>query len=130
MIKYIDYQKDQTDIKYFHGIPYIKRPDKNHQVIGQTTLKKTKDKEKDIIVCDDIFYKYHKVVLGYKKGYIPVNNNEYIVLKRRFPIFIIIIIMLLSITTVIALFSSIDERKSLKINNTGKDQTTEIIQQT
>ena len=55
LIKYIDYQKDQTDIKYFHGIPYIKRPDKNHQVIGQTTLKKTKDKEKDIIVCDDIF---------------------------------------------------------------------------
>lgn len=128
MIKYIDYQKDQTDIKYFHGIPYIKRPDKNRHVIGQTTLKKTKDKEKDIIVCDDIFYKYHKVVLGYKKGYIPVNNNEYIVLKRRFPILIIIIIMLLSITTVIALFSSIDERKNLKINNTGKDQTTEIIQ--
>ena len=128
MIKYIEYQKGQTDIKYFHGIPYIKRPDKNHQVIGQTTLKKTKDKEKDIIVCDDIFYKYHKFVLGYKKGYIPVNNNEYIVLKRRFPILIFIIIMLLSITTVIALFSSIDERKNLKINNTGKDQTTEIIQ--
>ena len=96
---------EQEDSRYYKNVPYIKKKeyekDENNVVVGVTRLKKYKskseEKELDLLHYEDEGYEVKEKIFGFKKGYIFVGNNNFIILKRRIPFLILLLFMLLLI---------------------------------
>lgn len=106
--KYIAVECENS--KYCKDVPYISKKEfkrnNNNIIVGKTRLKKYKSsseqKELDLLVFHNNEYEVKNKLLGYKKGYVFVSDNNYITLKRRIP-FLLILIILLATFTVFAI---------------------------
>ena len=84
--------------KYYKEVPYIKKKEfnknKDNIIIGKTKLKKYKsdsdNKELDLLYFNDNEYIIKERILGFKKGYIWVGDNKYVLLKTRTPFLILL----------------------------------------
>ncbi len=99
--KYVVIECSET--KYYKNVPYISKKEFNKSednvVVGKTRLKKyessSENKELDLLFYDNEKYEIKERILGFKKGYISVGNNNYIELKRRIPLFFFLLFLFL-----------------------------------
>ncbi len=93
---------DHKNSKYYKDIPYISKKefkDKNDNVVvGKTRLKKWKsNSNKDVALLNfgDKDYEVKEKLWGFKKGYVDVGNNMFILLKKRIPFLFLLFLFLL-----------------------------------
>lgn len=94
--------KNCEDSKFYKGVPYITKKEfkkiDDKVIIGKTRLKKYKsnsDKELDLLCFNNEKYEIRNRIFGFKKGYIWVGKNNYIVLKTCIPFFILLFLLIL-----------------------------------
>lgn len=100
MKKYIVIENEQS--KYYKDIPYItKKEFKNNSegvIVGKTKLKKYKsdsnEEELDLLCFNDEQYEVKNKIFGFKKGYVDVGNDNYVLLKKPIPFLILFLIFL------------------------------------
>ena len=94
------------DSKFYKSVPYISKKDfsniEDYNIVGTTKLKKYKSsserKELDLIYYDDNQYEVKNKILGFRKGYIYVENNNYVELKKQYPFLFLLFLLLLLLT--------------------------------
>lgn len=93
---------DHENSKYYKDVPYITKKEfkklEEKVIIGKTKLKKYKsdydDKELDILSFRDNEYEIKNKIYGFKKGYVDVGNNNYIMIKRHIPFLLLFLLFL------------------------------------
>lgn len=93
---------DHENSKYYKDVPYITKKEfkklEEKVIIGKTKLKKYKsdydDKELDILSFRDNKYEIKNKIYGFKKGYVDVGNNNYIMIKRHIPFLLLFLLFL------------------------------------
>lgn len=93
---------DHKDSKYYKDVPYITKKDfkkiENPNIIGKTRLKKYKsenDKDVSLLCFNNEEYEIKEKILGLKKGYVDVENNDYVILKKRIPFLFLFLLLCL-----------------------------------
>lgn len=88
--------------KYYKNVPYITKKQfkeiDNAIIVGKTRLKENKNEEnKDInlLSYNNKTYEVKRKILGFKKGYINVGNNEFVILKSYIPFLFLLFFFLL-----------------------------------
>ncbi|MBR1377360.1 MAG: InlB B-repeat-containing protein [Bacilli bacterium] len=120
---------DHENSKYYKGVPYITKKEfnknENNVIVGKTRLKENKsdsdNNELDLLCFNDTEYKVKDKLFGFKKGYIYVGDNNYIVLKRCIP-FILLLLLLMLLIGLFLFFNFKDTKPNPKpINNTPEN---------
>ena len=100
------YAIENKKSKYCKNVPYITKKEfkkiDNPIIIGKTRLKKydsNSDEKVDLLYFENEQYEVKEKIFGFKKGYIDVGDNNYILLKSRIPflflLFFLILLLLL-----------------------------------
>lgn len=94
--------EELEESKKYKNIPYLSKKqfeliEEDYPIIGSTTLKKIKDDSKNpTLIYEEQKYRIKKRIFGYTKGFIILENEECVKLKKRIPfIFILLFIFLL-----------------------------------
>lgn len=102
---------DHEDSRYYKDVPYITKKEFEEKedtvVVGKTRLKKYKsdsDEEVDLLCFDDEQYEVKEKVFGFRKGYVDVGDNNYILLKKRIPFLFLLFLLLLLLLFLFFLF--------------------------
>ena len=115
--------------KYYKEVPYIKKKEfnknKDNIIIGKTKLKKYKsdsdNKELDLLYFNDNEYIIKERIFGFKKGYIWVGDNKYVLLKTRTPFLILLFLLLLFLILFLCLNCKKDIPENKPINNNQEE---------
>lgn len=116
MQKYKAIERENKEYKYYKDIPYIRKRDfdeRNYKFVGETKLKET-NKEDDyeaVIKQEDNEYIIKDSCFGIEKGYIQIEENSYIILKRVYPIIIWFFLGVLLLGILLGTIISINEKK-------------------
>ena len=99
------FAQEHPKSKYYKNVPYIskkqfKKEECNYTIIGETSLKKYKskywtEKQYKVITYPKVDYLIKDKIHGFKKGYILLEDEECVVLKRHIPLFFFILLLLL-----------------------------------
>ena len=88
--------------KYYKNVPYITKKQfkeiDNAIIVGKTRLKENKNEEKkdiNLLSYNNKTYEVKRKILGFKKGYINVGNNEFVILKSYIPFLFLLFFFLL-----------------------------------
>jgi len=122
MKKYLVIEKENS--KYKKDVPYITKREfrkiENSNLVGTTVLKEyTENTDPDkygILSYKEEQYKYKEKYIGWKKGYISVENNDFIVLKTRIPFLFLLLFLLLLLIFMFLIFSPKDDNKPVEVN--------------
>ena len=121
---------DHENSKYYKDIPYITKKEfnkeKSNVVVGKTRLKEYKSSsnndELDLLCFNEKEYVVKDRLFGFKKGYVYVGDNDYILLKKRIPFLILLLLLLL-----LGLFVGLNFRKDTPEIKPEKNSNQETI---
>ena len=121
---------DHENSKYYKYIPYITKKEfkkeKSNVIVGKTRLKEYKSSsnsdELDLLCFNEKEYVVKDRLFGFKKGYVYVGDNDYILLKKRIPFLILLLLLLL-----LGLFVGLNFRKDTPEIKPEKNSNQETI---
>lgn len=98
---------DHESSKYYKDVPYITKKEfkkiDDKVIVGNTKLKEYKsnsnDEKLDILFFRDNEYVVKNKIYGFKKGYVDVGNDKYIIIKKHIP-FLLLFLLLLALLLV------------------------------
>lgn len=116
---------EQENSKYKKDVPYITKKEfkkiENSNLVGATVLKEydedTNSDKYGILNYNEEQYRYKEKYFGWKKGYISVDNNDFIILKTRIP-FLLLFLFLLLLLILMFFFINPKEEEIPVIDNT------------
>lgn len=131
MKKYI--AVDHENSKYYKDVPYITKKEfkkiDDKVIIGYTKLKEYKsnsnNEELDILSFRNKEYEIKDKIYGFKKGYVDIGNNNYIIIKRRIP-FLLLFLLFLALLLVFT-FPKKEIREDLPKQNIIQEEVEEPI---
>lgn len=125
MKKYIVIENEHS--KYYKDIPYItKKEFKNNSegvIVGKTRLKKYKsdsEEELDLLCFNEEQYEVKDKIIAFKKGYVDVGDNKYVLLKKRIP-FLILFLLFLALFLVVSFPKENVSEEKYPVNNTQEE---------
>ena len=121
---------DHENSKYYKGIPYITKKEfkknEDNVIVGKTRLKEYKsdsdNDELDLLCFNNKEYEVKDKRFGFKKGYIHVGDNDYILLKTRTPFLLLLLLLLLLLILFFCFNFKKDTPKDNPINNNSNNQ--------
>ncbi|MBP3920148.1 MAG: InlB B-repeat-containing protein [Bacilli bacterium] len=122
--------KNHENSKYYKDVPYITkkefRQNEDNVVVATTRLKKYNSDsdidELELLSYKDNEYKIKSKMFGFKKGYIWVGDNNYVLLKTRTPFLFLLLLLLLILLLLFCLNFKKEEPKVEPENNTKQEE--------
>ncbi|MBO5376608.1 MAG: hypothetical protein J6A52_07160, partial [Bacilli bacterium] len=116
---------ENENSKYKKDVPYITKKEfkkiKNSNLVGSTVLKEydedTNSDKYGILNYNEEQYRYKEKYFGWKKGYISVDNNDFIILKTRIP-FLLLFLFLFLLLLLMFFFINPKEEEMPVVDNT------------
>ena len=118
--------------KKYKGVSYYSKKDvdKTITIVGETFLdelsKRDKEKNNLYISYTGKYYELENKICGRTLGYLRVNeNNEYIVIKKKYPIALLLLILVFLLVG--SVYAITKDYKTIPINSTGNSNIANIV---